>query len=63
MIELEYGEYTCFHIAHHEAWKRHLHEKQQDVIEQLARYFETPKAGDQEQEDTPSTSKKRRARK
>jgi len=33
-------EYTCYHIAHHESWKRYLFKKNQEVIEQLAEYIE-----------------------
>ena len=31
-----YGEATCFHIAHQEAWKRHLHEQQAELVTQIA---------------------------
>ena len=36
------GEYTCFHIAHHEAWKLYLWQSQKSVVDQLSRYIETP---------------------
>jgi hypothetical protein len=42
-IELEYGKYTCVHIAHYEAWKCHLHDKQQDLIKQSAGYVKLQK--------------------
>ena len=31
-----YGEATCYHIAHQEAWKRHLHEQQDELVAQIA---------------------------
>ena len=36
----EYGHYTCFYIAHHEAWKKYLFKAQQAVIEQIYREIE-----------------------
>ena len=30
-----YGEATCFHIAHQEAWKRHLHKQQAELVTQV----------------------------
>ena len=36
----EYGHYTCFHIAHHGAWKKYLFKAQQAVIEQIYREIE-----------------------
>ena len=34
MCTREYGELTCYHIAHKEAWKRHLISAQADMITQ-----------------------------
>ena len=40
----EYGEYTCYHIAHHEQWKKYLFERERELIEQLYEFVEgTPK--------------------
>ena len=30
-----YGEATCYHIAHQEAWKKHLHEQQAELVTQI----------------------------
>ena len=30
-----YGEATCFHFAHQEAWKRHLHKQQAELVTQV----------------------------
>ena len=40
MFKKEYGEYTCYHIAHHEAWKKYLYETQQETIAQLHAFVE-----------------------
>jgi len=39
-LEKEFGEYTCYHIAHHEAWKKYLYQTQQEVIDQLCKSLE-----------------------
>jgi len=39
-FQKEYGEYTCYHIAHHESWKKHLYKTQQGIIEQLYQFIE-----------------------
>ena len=31
----QWSEYTCYHIAHQEAWKRHLFSKQSSLISQV----------------------------
>ena len=36
----EYGMYTCFHIAHREAWKRYLYKENQKVFDQMYRRIE-----------------------
>ncbi len=36
----EYGEYTCYHIAHHEQWKKYLFEREKETIEQLHEFIE-----------------------
>ena len=30
----QWSEYTCYHIAHQEAWKRHLHKQQAELVTQ-----------------------------
>ena len=36
----EYGEYTCYHIAHRHAWKKYLFSAQQAVVAQIAERIE-----------------------
>ena len=35
MFTRQWGEYSCYHIAHQEAWKRHLFSKQSSLISQV----------------------------
>jgi len=46
----EYGEYTCYHIAHRHAWKKYLFSAQQAVVAQIAESIE----------GTPTNKKKKR---
>jgi hypothetical protein len=41
----EYGEYTCYHIAHHEQWKKYLFEREKEAIEQLHEFIEKTHLG------------------
>ena len=50
VFETYHGEYTCYHIAHKEAWKKHLYEKEQSVIQQRAAYQEQ----EEERTQTPA---------
>ena len=42
MLAKEYGVYSCFHIAHREAWKKYLHNEQKEVNNQIYRKKEGP---------------------
>jgi len=55
MFETQWREYTCSHIAHHEAWKKHLREKEERVIQQLVEYVEGA--------DTPKKNKRNKKQK
>ena len=35
MFTRQWGEYSCYHIAHQEAWKRHLHKQQAELVTQV----------------------------
>ena len=41
----EYGEYTCYLLAHRERWKNKLHEKQLSTIQELQRLERTATPG------------------
>ena len=42
--EREYGIYSCYHLAHRKAWKRHILETRADLIEDLKTHPRTRKA-------------------
>ena len=56
----KYGEYSCYHIAHHEAWKKHLHASNSSVIEQLTLASHRLSLGPSE---SNNSGRKRRGRK
>ena len=56
----EYGEYTCYHIAHLESWKKHLYDAQQAVIEQLAIVVESASSKNKKKTKTRKKNKRKR---
>ena len=35
VLKKEFGQYTCFHIAHEDAWKKHLYKQEKETVDEI----------------------------